>query len=381
MNKNLLFCMLLLMVVASSCKKHDGASPYDPTTPITVAVLPKVTAFEPQCGKTGDTVVITGINFSTATAVYFGSKAAFSFKIISPTIIKAVIADGTSGTVSVTNDKGTKALAGFKYIAPTPPVETGNLALNKPAFGSTNFNGPQLAVDGDLGTRWSANSPVKDNEWYKVDLELVKKINRVDIKWEGAYASVYSLQVSVDDINYTTVYSTSDSKGGDVSHSFTTVDARYVKILLTKPALPYPCSFYEFEVYNDPPPVNLALDKPAFGSTNFNSPQLSVDGNLGTRWSANSPVKDNEWYKVDLETVKKVGRVDIKWEGAYASEYSLQVSTDDMNYTTVYSTNASTGGDVSHAFTPVDARYVKILLTKPALPYPCSFWEFEVYGK
>ncbi|MBC7745548.1 MAG: discoidin domain-containing protein [Flavobacterium sp.] len=130
------------------------------------------------------------------------------------------------------------------------------------------------------------------------------------------------------------------------------------------------------------PPVeqsgNLALNSTATASSSFNAESLSIDGNLSTRWSL-AAATENEWYKVNLGAVIKISRVDIKWEGAYASDYALQVSTDDVNFTTVFSTSTSTGGDVSHTFTPVDARYVKILLNKSALPYPMSFWEFEVY--
>jgi hypothetical protein len=139
--------------------------------------------------------------------------------------------------------------------------------------------------------------------------------------------------------------------------------------------------FQPTPVTEDPEPIeqgNLALNKSASASTSFNDPQLSIDGNLSTRWSL-ALATDNEWYKVDLGKVENISRIDIKWEGAYATDYALQVSADDVSYTTVFSTTTSTGGDVSHTFTAVDARYVKILLNKGALPYPMSFWEFEVY--
>lgn len=379
MKKILLTTIALYVLILSACKKNEGANPFDPNTLITISALPKVFSFTPITAKTGDAVLIKGINFLSATTVTFGGKTAASFSITSDTTITAIVGLGGTGTVSVTNAKGTKALIGFTYIAPVPPVVNGNLALNKPATASSSFNDPKLSVDGDLGTRWSV-AAATNNEWYKVDLQAIKKINRIDIKWEGAYASEYALQVSTDNINFTTVYSTTTSTGGDISNSFTAVDARYVKILLIKGALPYPMSFWEFEVYADPPPVNLALNKTATASSSFNSPSLAIDGDLGSRWSV-AAATNNEWYKVDLGKIESVGRVDIKWEGAYASEYTLQVSTDNINFTNVYSTTTSTGGDVSHSFTAVDARYVKILLIKGALPYPMSFWEFEVYKK
>ena len=379
MRRIILFTLASCFFLIQSCKKDDGANPYDQNTPITISAMPKISSFLPQTGKTGDTVYIKGINFTGAVAVTFGGKSAGSFVVTSDSTIRATVGIGSTGTVAVTNAKGTKTLPGFTYIVPLPPVTNGNLALNKPATASTSFNDPQLSVDGNLGTRWSL-AAATENEWYKVDLTVVKKINRVDIKWEGAYASEYALQVSIDNVTFTTVYSTTASPGGDVSNTFIPVDARYVKILLIKGALPYPMSFWEFEVYADPPPVNLALNKTASASTSFNDPQLSIDGNLGTRWSL-AAATENEWYKVDLGKVENIGRIDIKWEGAYASEYALQVSTNDVTFSTVFSTTTNPGGDVSNTFSAVDARYVKILLIKGALPYPMSFWEFEVYKK
>lgn len=122
---------------------------------------------------------------------------------------------------------------------------------------------------------------------------------------------------------------------------------------------------------------NLALGKIATASESFNAESLSVDGNMQTRWS--TVAGDNQWYKVDLGAAIKISRVAIFWEGAFASDYALQVSTDDQNYATVYSTTEGAGGDVSHQFTATDARYVKILLNKAGTPWPMSFWEFEVY--
>lgn len=136
-------------------------------------------------------------------------------------------------------------------------------------------------------------------------------------------------------------------------------------------------------IIDEPEPAddaNLALNQTATASTSFNDPQLSIDGNASTRWSL-AAATENEWYKVDLGKTRSISRVDIKWEGAYATDYALQVSTDNVTYTTVYATNKSTGGNVSHTFSAANARFVKILLNKGALPYPMSFWEFEVYKK
>lgn len=380
MKKILVTSIVLYLIILSSCKKDEGANPYDPNTKITVSEMPKISSFEPVEGRTGDTILITGINFTGATSVSFGGKSASSFTVVSKELIEAVVGIGSSGTVSVTNAKGSKSLAGFTYIAPTPPVETGNLALDKPATSSTpvdQANRPpeSRGNDGNPGSAWFANG---ENQWWKVDLGSVKKINNVVIKWEGAYSSDYAVQVSTDNINFTTVFSTTTGAGGDVTHFFAPIDARYVKLLLNKKGTPWEMTFWEFEVYNS---VNLALNKASTSSTPLDAPNRPAesrgnDGNLSSAWFANG---ENQWWMVDLGTVNKINRVAINWEGAYCSDYAIQVSLDNVNFTTVFSTTTATGGDVAHSFAAVDARYVKILLNKKGTPWEITFWEFEVY--
>jgi len=125
-------------------------------------------------------------------------------------------------------------------------------------------------------------------------------------------------------------------------------------------------------------PVNLALNKTATASSNSSTAFNSNDGNLSTRWS--SAVADNEWWKVDLGSSQSVSKVVITWEAAYDTAYSVQTSTDDITYTTVFSTTTGAGGTVTIPFTTRTARYVKILCTtRVQSVWGSSFWEFEVY--
>lgn len=85
-----------------------------------LAPLPTITQFTPQQASVGDIVNIFGTNFTGATAVRFGGRAAASFVINSPTQITARVANGTSGSVTVVTPGGTATLAGFVFI-PAPP--------------------------------------------------------------------------------------------------------------------------------------------------------------------------------------------------------------------------------------------------------------------
>jgi hypothetical protein len=81
-----------------------------------LAQLPSITNFTPAVASKNMTVTINGINFTSATAVRFGSMPAASFTIVSDTQIKAVVGTATSGNVQVINTSGNAVLSGFNYV-------------------------------------------------------------------------------------------------------------------------------------------------------------------------------------------------------------------------------------------------------------------------
>jgi len=82
---------------------------------------PIISSFTPTTTGLGQTVTISGINFSGTTAVSFGGTAALSFTVVSPTTITAIVSTGATGNVSVTNPYGTSSLAGFTFV-PLPLI-------------------------------------------------------------------------------------------------------------------------------------------------------------------------------------------------------------------------------------------------------------------
>lgn len=100
---------------AEARNTHGTVSATRTAVTATVNNTPTVSTFAPSGGTIGQSIVITGTGFSTATAVSFGGTPAGSFTINSATQITAVLAGGASGLVSVTNNCGTGSLAGFAY--------------------------------------------------------------------------------------------------------------------------------------------------------------------------------------------------------------------------------------------------------------------------
>jgi hexosaminidase len=133
-------------------------------------------------------------------------------------------------------------------------LSTDNLALLKSAESSETefpYYSPDKAVDGNESTRWS--STYVDDAWFLVDLGENKEINKVTIKWQGAYAERYQILVSGDKTNWENISGEGgviESKGTLDILEFDTKQARYVKFQGVKRATVFGNSFFEFEVYS-----------------------------------------------------------------------------------------------------------------------------------
>lgn len=122
---------------------------------------PTITTINPYVAKIGDPIVITGTNFTTATAVTFGGVAATSFQVNSDTQITAILGDGDDGDVVVTTKGGQGTYSGFMFNSPPPKITsvsslsggkgtvitiTGNYLnrVNNVTFGGTYASGIQI---------------------------------------------------------------------------------------------------------------------------------------------------------------------------------------------------------------------------------------------
>src|ERR1700733_12023635 len=126
--------------------------------------------------------------------------------------------------------------------------------------------------------------------------------------------------------------------------------------------------------------TNLALNQTATASSTESSAYPAadaVDGNTGTRWS--SAFSDPQWLEVDLGSSQSICQVTLNWENAYATAFQIQTSTDNTNWTTIYSTTSGSGG-VQTLNVSGTGRYIRMYGTARATPYGYSLWEFQVYG-
>src|SRR5258708_6171619 len=134
----------------------------------------------------------------------------------------------------------------------------------------------------------------------------------------------------------------------------------------TTRATQYGYSLWEFQVNTTSGrgstcgPPNVALNKPATASSTENAgtpASAAVDGNTGTRWS--SAFSAPQWLEVDLGSSQSICQVGLNWEAAYASAFQIQTSTDNVNWTTIFSTTTGTGGIQTIPLTGT-GRYIRM---------------------
>jgi F5/8 type C domain/Glycosyl hydrolases family 39 len=127
---------------------------------------------------------------------------------------------------------------------------------------------------------------------------------------------------------------------------------------------------------------DLALGKPATASSTDSSPtrdpQRANDGDSSTRWS--SRYIDNQWWRVDLGSVRSVNRVEVNWERAYASRYTIQTSRMGNLWSTVATVDISSPGLRTTTFATQRARYVRVRGVTRATQWGISFWDARVFG-
>lgn len=141
----------------------------------------------------------------------------------------------TPGPTSTPTNTPTAGPSLTPTITPTPGSGGGNLAVGKPVtVSSFNTGLPGTnAVDGSLTTYWrTLKGSNLTSEWIVVDLGSATSISQVQLEWNSInrYATAYTIQVSSDNINWTTVATLTGQNGGNDTIPFTATTAQYVKM-------------------------------------------------------------------------------------------------------------------------------------------------------
>jgi hypothetical protein len=257
---------------------------------------------------------------------------------------------------------------------------------------STNgANTPNLSFDGNTGTRWESAQGV-DPQWIYWDLGSAKALSSIVIDWEVASASNYVIQGSTDAATWTTLATVVNSSDVDQNHITNGISGtyRYVRMYGTTRTTVYGYSIWEVYIYGSAVSSSSSSSSSSAGyytiasalssSTNgANTPNLSFDGNTGTRWESAQGV-DPQWIYWDLGSNKSLSQIVIDWEVASASNYVIQGSTDAATWTTLATVVNSSDVDQNHITNGISGtyRYVKMNGTTRTTQWGYSIWEVYI---
>ncbi len=260
------------------------------------------------------------------------------------------------------------------------------ISQGHPAFASSVENAsypPGNAFDGDRTTRWS--SAFSDPQYLYVDLGAVVSLCQVDLIWEAAYGKDFTIDVANDTTAWTTVATITGNTSLNNTIPIPGVSGRYVRMHGTARGTNNGYSLYGMHVYGTAPSPSCDGTDLALGDAGTASSTESIafpassafDGDLGTRWS--SAFSDPQSIYADLGDTFNLCNVILHWESAYATNFTIDVSQDTVNWATLATI---TGNTALIDTVPVSglARYVRMTGTARATPYGYSLYEFTVNG-
>ena len=167
-----------------------------------------------------------------------------------------------SADVAVTTDDNTE------IIDHSPGENLGNMAVLAGTSATSTTGNAGAAIDDNTGSRWESAS--SDPQVWTLDLGQERVFNNIQVRWEGAYGKTFTLAISNDNINWTTVhYIKGQSLSGfpyEQSIDLPQLKARYIRFHGIERGTGYGYSFWEFRVFfaGEPPvlsTITASVDK------------------------------------------------------------------------------------------------------------------------
>ena len=217
-------------------------------------------------------------------------------------------------------------------ILQNPRCTAPNVAVGKSTYASSVESGsypPKNATDGSLTTRWS--SQFSDPQWLLVNLGQQYNICNITINWENALGQDFSVLVSPDSSNWTTVQTFVGNALYKNSISNLNVKGQFVKMNGTKRGTVYGYSIYEMQVSGTPASVPLPVNLMSFQATNVNNDYAEL------KWITSSET-GSRYYEVEKSsngnTFNNIATVDAMGNSNIEQFYSYQDNSpfNGINY-------------------------------------------------
>jgi beta-glucosidase len=108
---------------------------------------------------------------------------------------------------------------------------------------------------------------------------------------------------------------------------------------------------------------------------------LVADGNTNSRWS--SAFADHQWLVIDLHEERRFEAMTVHWNTAGAARYSIEASSDGIEYRTIFERERVIEGDTEQIAlaSPVSARFLRFMLHERSTGWGFSIQEILLDGR
>ncbi|MFC0554809.1 discoidin domain-containing protein [Planotetraspora thailandica] len=302
----------------------DRSAPSAPGKPSAVTAFPTVADLS-WAASTDDTGV-------TGYSVFRDGKLVGASK--NPQTRLTGLTAGQTYTFTVTaRDAAGNESRTSKAVTVTMPAGI-DLALHKPVTVSSYSepNVPDLAVDGDLSTRWAQGLGLPDPSWIQVDLGAQHNVSGVITTFEKQSGYKYRLEVSTDQSHWVTIddhTAASTTTSANYTSLAQPIAGRYVRLTVTGSNW-NGGSIYELQVYGTP--LTSAADTQAPVISGKPAANVLLPSTLDLSWPAATDNTSIAGYAVtqDGKQIALTGQTTLRVSGlAPATPYTFSVTARD----------------------------------------------------
>lgn len=279
------------------------------------------------------------------------------------------------------------------------PKNSINIALHKEVL-AAGVN-PVAITDGTEDTNAYWDGGVAPSAAI-IDLEGCYELTSINLVtyYGGRRYYHYEIYVSDNGLNYTKVIEKNDdiiATAEGITHEIAPIPARYVKINMTynsaNPSVHIvECKAYgmlltdyipesHWEMTKENNVGNIALFKRCRANSNQGFAFLCTDGNTNTSWIGEDYPR---YVDVDLEENYLIDGIRLYTPATRDFSYTVYSSLDGVDFSKVMKGESkSGGGDMTYFPTPVEARIVRVMITRSSRgPHGCPMIsQIKLYGE
>ncbi|MFC5404867.1 discoidin domain-containing protein [Cohnella soli] len=242
------------------------------------------------------------------------------------------------------------------------------------------LSSPPPLNDAFVRQEWDVSSYVGESVYFEaVDNNSASAYAWIaidDLEWRGEGPKSFTVSTSTDGVTFgSPVLAVTNQGNQSAQYSFPAVNARYARIQVTGGYSDIHSGLREvvwYSPYSEIPVVAATAnsEQSGYGAAKAIDGISDADGNL---WApAGSPSSGSpNWIKLDLGSVQTFKAVQLfpRWNpaghagGLGPKDFQIQVSTDNVNWTRVYTAQNNNENAVKYHFPQQSAQYVRLVIT------------------